>query len=77
MTAHAIESPSIVDVPRPISSRINKDLSVALFRIVATSTISTINVLCPSVMSSDAPTRVKMRSVSEISAESAGTNEPI
>ena len=48
-------------------------LEVALRRIFATSFISTINVLCPLARSSDAPTRVKMRSTIPIFADAAGT----
>ena len=76
-TAHAMLSPSKVDVPRPISSKITKLFGVALARIDATSLISTMNVLCPNAKSSLAPTRVKMRSVIAIFASFAGTKLPI
>ena len=75
-TAQAIESPSYVDVPLPISSNITKLFDVASFRIVATSIISTINVLCPILRSSDAPTLVKILSTTPICASVAGTNDP-
>ena len=75
-TAQAIESPSYVDVPLPISSNITKLFSVASFRIVATSIISTINVLCPILKSSDAPTLVNILSTTPISASVAGTKHP-
>ena len=75
--AHAMEIPSKVDVPRPISSRITRLSSVAPRRIFETSVISTIKVLCPVPRSSEAPTRVKIRSQIPILAESAGTKEPI
>ena len=76
-TAHAIESPSYVDVPLPISSNITKLFLVASFNICATSIISTINVLCPMLRSSDAPTLVKILSTTPIFAEDAGTKLPI
>ena len=75
-TAQAIESPSNVDVPLPISSKITKLFDVASFRIVATSIISTINVLCPILKSSDAPTLVNILSTTPISASCAGTKLP-
>ena len=46
-------------------------------RILATSVISTIKVLCPLARSSDAPTRVKIRSTIPMFALSAGTKLPI
>ena len=75
-TAQAIESPSYVDVPLPISSNITKLFSVASFKIEATSIISTINVLCPMLKSSDAPTLVKILSTTPIFAYDAGTKLP-
>ena len=45
--------------------------------IFAASLISTIKVLSPTEMLSDAPTRVKILSTMPTRAESAGTNEPI
>ena len=77
ITAQAIERPSKVLVPLPISSRIRRLLDVALRRIFATSVISTMNVLCPEARSSEAPTLVKIRSDSPILAFAAGTKEPI
>ena len=44
---------------------------------LATSVISTMKVDCPDARSSDAPTRVKMRSEIPISASVAGTKEPV
>ena len=76
-TALAIESPSNVDVPLPISSRMSRLRIVAFCKMVATSTISTMNVLCPYATSSDAPMRVKIRSVIAILADAAGTKLPI
>ena len=76
-TALAILIPSKVEVPLPISSRINRLFEVAFFTILATSLISTIKVDCPEAKSSDAPTRVKMLSTMPISADDAGTKLPI
>ena len=64
-------------VPRPISSSTTRLRSVAWWRMLAVSSISTMKVLWPVAMSSCAPMRVKMRSTSPIRARSAGTNEPI
>ena len=50
--------------------------SVAWCKMFAVSDISTINVDCPEARSSEAPTRVKMRSQTPTRALSAGTNEP-
>ena len=75
-TAQAIDKPSYVDVPLPISSNITKLFDVASFSIVATSIISTINVLCPILKSSDAPTLVNILSTTPMCASEAGTNEP-
>ena len=50
---------------------------VAVFRITAVSVISTMNVERPRARLSEAPMRVKMRSMTGRLAESAGTNEPI
>ena len=50
---------------------------VAVFRMTAVSVISTMKVERPRARLSDAPMRVKMRSMSGRLAESAGTNEPI
>ena len=77
MIAQARARPSKVEVPRPISSRISRLLAVAFRRMFATSVISTIKVLCPLARSSEAPTRVKIRSTMPISAEEAGTKLPI
>ena len=77
ITAQAIESPSKVLVPRPISSRMSRLFFVAFRRILATSVISTMKVLCPLARSSEAPTRVKIRSQMAIFAEEAGTKLPI
>ena len=64
-------------MPRPISSRITRLRLVALFRMLAASVISTMNVLCARLSSSLAPTRVKMRSARPILAAVAGTKLPI
>ena len=72
-----MDSPSKVLVPRPISSRIRRLLEVAFLKILDTSFISTIKVLCPLARSSDAPTRVKILSTIPIFAFSAGTKLPI
>ena len=77
ITAQAIESPSKVDVPRPISSRIRRLLGVAFLKILATSVISTMKVDWPEARSSEAPTRVKIRSTRPIFALFAGTKLPI
>ena len=75
--AQAMDRPSKVDVPRPTSSSINRLLGVANLRMVAISLISTMKVDCPPYRSSDAPMRVKMRSVSAMSAASVGTKDPM
>ena len=67
-TDHAIERPSKVEVPLPISSKINKLFLVALFKIFATSFISTMNVDWPVDKSSEAPTLVKILSTIPILA---------
>ena len=64
-------------MPRPISSKIKSEFEVAFLKIFATSFISTIKVLCPEARSSEAPTRVKIRSTIPIFAELAGTKLPI
>ena len=76
-TAFAMEIPSNVDVPLPISSRMTRLFLVAFLSISATSFISTMNVDCPEVRSSDAPTRVNILSTTPIFAYSAGTKQPI
>ena len=48
-----------------------------LLREIIVETNRTMKVLCPRERSSAAPTRVKIRSTSPISIDSAGTNEPI
>ena len=50
---------------------------MAFLSILATSVISTINVLCPDARSSEAPTLVNILSTSPTSADDAGTKEPI
>lgn len=72
-----MERPSKVAVPRPISSRMTRDFSVAWFRIRAVSDISTMKVDWPRERSSLAPTRQKIRSTMPMVAESAGTHAPI
>ena len=66
-----------MEVPRPISSRIRRLFFVAFLRMFATSLISTMKVLCPLARSSEAPTLVKIRSTTPISAFLAGTKLPI
>ena len=61
-TAFAIEIPSKVEVPLPISSRITRLFAVASLSISATSVISTIKVDCPALRSSLAPTLVNILS---------------
>ena len=75
--AQAIDMPSYVLVPRPISSRRTSERSDRLWRIVAVSSISTMNVDSPLEILSDAPTRVKILSIMPISADSAGTKQPV
>jgi hypothetical protein len=75
-TAHAIDTPSNVEVPRPTSSSTTSDRRVALARIAAVSRISTMNVDSPRARLSAAPTRVKIRSTMPTRADLAGTNEP-
>jgi len=75
-TAHAIEIPSKVEVPRPISSRTTRLRDVISCRIAAVSDISTMNVDWPAARLSLAPMRVKMRSTSGIRADAAGTKQP-
>ena len=77
MMDQARARPSNVEVPRPISSRIRRLLDVAFRRIPATSVISTMKVLWPLARSSDAPTRVKIRSTIPMTADLAGTKDPI
>ena len=74
---HAMLIPSKVLVPLPISSRIIRLLSVALFKILAVSFISTMNVDIPFWRWSCAPTREKILSTILICAESAGMKLPI
>ena len=74
--AHAMEIPSYVLVPRPISSKRTSDLSVTLLRMAADSSISTINVDSPRAMLSEAPTLVNNLSTMPMDASFAGTNEP-
>ena len=77
ITAQAMDNPSKVLVPLPISSRISRLLGVAFRMMLATSVISTMKVDWPLARSSEAPTRVKIRSTTPILAFSAGTKEPI
>lgn len=60
----------------PNSSSSTRLLTVACFKISDVSFNSTKNVLCPAIMSSCAPKRVKIRSTSEIRQCSAGTCAP-
>jgi hypothetical protein len=75
--AHASARPSNVLVPRPISSRMTSDAGVALFKMRAVSTISTMKVDWPRAISSAAPTRAKMRSAGANRIARAGTHEPV
>ena len=75
-TAFAIEHPSTVLVPLPISSRMTRLFGVMLLRMFASSSISTKNVLWPLARSSNAPTRVKIRSMIPMRAERAETKLP-
>ena len=75
--ASANAAPSAPEVPRPTSSIITKLFLLALFKIVAVSSISTIKVERPEARSSEAPILVKMRSISPMIASLAGTNEPM
>ncbi len=75
-TAQAIETPSKVEVPRPISSIMIRLRGVALRRIPAASIISSIKVDWPRARLSPAPTRVKIRSAMPIRATAAGTKLP-
>ena len=77
VTDQAIDKPSNVEVPRPISSSKTRDCGVALRRMWATSIISIINVERPRRRSSLAPTRVNIRSTSPILAFLAGTKLPV
>jgi hypothetical protein len=56
--AQAIEMPSKVAVPRPTSSKMMSESSVAEWRMFDSSCISTMNVDRPCASSSRAPTRV-------------------
>ena len=66
-----------MEVPLPISSNITRLFLVASLNIVETSIISTINVLCPMLKSSDAPTLVNILSTTPTLHELAGTKDPI
>src|SRR3546814_4659271 len=72
----AMEMPSYVLVPRPISSRRIRLRAEILLRILAVSFISTMKVDSPEERLSEAPTRVKSLSTHPILAEAAGTKEP-
>ena len=71
--AQAIDRPSKVAVPRPISSRMTRRAAPAWLRIAAVSTISTMKVERPRARSSAAPTRLNRRSTTPICAAAAGT----
>ena len=74
--ARAIDIPSYVDVPRPISSRSTSERDERLCRIMDVSSISTMKVDSPREILSEAPTRVNILSQYPMSALAAGTNEP-
>ena len=76
LTAHAMDRPSKVEVPRPISSSNTKESVVARRRMWATSIISIMKVERPRRRSSLAPTRVKMRSTKPMRAWSQGVKLP-
>ena len=69
--------PSNVAVPRPTSSSRTRLRGVAVFRMLAASVISTMNVERPRARLSEAPMRVKMRSKMGSWARAAGTKLPI
>ncbi|MDT4857258.1 hypothetical protein FQZ97_916760 [compost metagenome] len=71
--AQAMDRPSKVAVPRPISSSTTRLRRVARLRMADVSTISTMKVERPWAMSSLAPTRENSRSITPIWALSAGT----
>ncbi len=68
--------PSKVAVPRPTSSRITRLSALAWWRMLAVSIISTMKVDSPRARSSEAPTRVKIRSTTPSRTLSAGTKLP-
>mmetsp|Transcript_4869 Transcript_4869/g.12487 ORF Transcript_4869/g.12487 Transcript_4869/m.12487 type:complete len:388 (-) Transcript_4869:1385-2548(-) len=68
--------PSNVAVPRPSSSRMTSESTVAPASTADVSSNSTRNVECPARILSFAPTRVKMASAGVNSAEAAGTWQP-
>ena len=74
--AHAMEIPSYVLVPLPISSSSIRLFWDALFKIFAASCISTKKVLSPFAILSEAPTRVKILSTIPMLAAFAGTKQP-
>ena len=76
-TARAIARPSSVEVPRPTSSMITKERTVAARRIFAVSIISTRKVDSPFARLSLAPTRQKIRSTIPMRAFTAGIYEPV
>ena len=75
-TLHAIEMPSNVEVPRPISSSTMSDFGVALLRMFAASCISTRNVERPRERSSPAPMRVNTLWSAPRRIDAAGTKLP-
>src|SRR5215472_3813787 len=77
IVAQAIDNPSKVAVPRPISSKMTSARSPAWLRMAAVSTISTMKVEWPRARSSAAPTRENSRSTTPICAARAGTKLPI
>ena len=66
-----------MEVPRPNSSIITKELQVAVVNIEPASNISAIKVDTPFNARSPAPTRAHIQSKIGKIASSAGTNEPI
>lgn len=70
--AQARPNPSLVEVPRPNSSIIINEFSVAIFNIQLASNISDIKVEIPLNCMSDAPTLVIIPSIIGIYASVAG-----
>src|SRR5262249_15573433 len=75
-TAQAMDSPSKVEVPRPISSSTTRLRSVAWWRMAAVSAISTMKVDWAGAGSSGAPPRVKEGSPRADRAPPGGEEAP-
>mmetsp|Transcript_74668 Transcript_74668/g.218775 ORF Transcript_74668/g.218775 Transcript_74668/m.218775 type:complete len:234 (+) Transcript_74668:426-1127(+) len=74
--AHAMPNPSEVDVPRPSSSTMTRERSVAVFRMHEASNISAMKVEIPRSCMSEAPTRHMIASNTGSVALLQGTNMP-